>query len=56
MDPSSPANSWSAAPWSSGLTGNTESLGDGLVLVLTILFWSVALDAVVYRWPRLGTP
>lgn len=40
---------------SSGLTGNTESIGDGFILVLTILFWSVALDAVSYRWPRLGT-
>lgn len=39
---------------SAGLTGETDSIGDGLVLVVTILFWSVALDAVSYRWPRLG--
>ena len=39
---------------SAGLTGETDSIGDGLVLVITILFWSVALDAVSYRWPRLG--
>ena len=37
---------------SSGLTGDT--IGDGFILVGTILFWSVALDAVSYRWPRLG--
>ena len=39
---------------SSGLTGDTDTIGDGFVLVLTILFWSVVLDAVSYRWPRLG--
>lgn len=39
---------------SAGLTGDTDTLGDGFVLVLTILFWSVVLDAVSYRWPRLG--
>ena len=39
---------------SSGLTGETHSIGDGFILVLTILFWSVVLDAVSYRWPRLG--
>lgn len=39
---------------SAGLTGDAETLADGLVLVLTILFWSVVLDAVSYRWPRLG--
>lgn len=39
---------------SSGLTGDTDTIGDGFILVGTILFWSVALDAVSYRWPRLG--
>ena len=39
---------------SSGLAGDTDSVGDGFILVATILFWSVALDAVAYRWPRLG--
>lgn len=40
---------------SAGLTGNAESISDGFVLVSTILFWSVLLDAVAYRWPRFGT-
>lgn len=38
-----------------GLTGDADSIFDGLVLVVTILFWSVALDAVAYRWPRIAT-
>ena len=37
-----------------GLRGDAASIGDSLVLVGTILFWSVALDAVGYPWPRLG--
>ncbi|WP_425844037.1 DUF421 domain-containing protein [Agrococcus sp. TSP3-2-1] len=37
-----------------GLRGDAASIGDSLVLVGTILFWSVALDAVGYRWPALG--
>ena len=39
---------------SAGLTGDVDSISDGLLLVATILFWSVALDAVAYRWPRVG--
>lgn len=39
---------------SAGLTGETHTIGDGFALVLTILFWSIVLDAVSYRWPRLG--
>lgn len=39
---------------SAGLLGDSESIGDGLILVLTILVWSVALDALAYRWPALG--
>lgn len=39
---------------SAGLLGDSESIGDGLILVITILVWSMALDAVAYRWPRLG--
>jgi uncharacterized membrane protein YcaP (DUF421 family) len=39
---------------SAGLTGDVDSIPDGLLLVATILFWSVALDAVAYRWPRVG--
>lgn len=40
---------------SSGLTGGSETIGDGMVVVCTILFWSVTVDAVSYRWPRLNT-
>ena len=39
---------------SAGLTGDAASIGDGFILVGTILFWSIALDALSYRWPRLG--
>lgn len=39
---------------SAGLTGDSESIGDGLLLVLTVLFWSVALDAAAYRWPAFA--
>lgn len=37
-----------------GLNGGSEAIVDGLILVLTILFWSVALDAIAYRWPRVA--
>lgn len=37
-----------------GLTGESESLGDSVVLVLTVLFWSIAVDALAYRWPGIG--
>ncbi len=30
------------------------SIPEALVMVATLLFWSVALDAVAYRFPRLG--
>src|SRR5829696_2025223 len=36
------------------LHGDATSVADGLLLVATILLWSVAFDAVAYRWPRLG--
>lgn len=36
------------------LHGKAESIADGLVLVLTILFWSVAVDALAYLFPRLA--
>ena len=32
-----------------GLHGEATSVTEGLVLVATILFWSVALDALAYR-------
>jgi uncharacterized membrane protein YcaP (DUF421 family) len=37
-----------------GLHGDATSVTDGVLLVATILFWSVAFDAIAYRWPRLG--
>lgn len=40
-----------AAP---GLHGDGTSVGDTLVVVASVLFWSVVVDAVAYRWPRLG--
>lgn len=39
---------------SAGLTGDAMSVGDGLVLVLTLLVWSVILDGLAYRHPKLG--
>lgn len=37
-----------------GLHGEAESIADSALLVATILFWGLVLDAVAYRWPRLG--
>ena len=37
-----------------GLQGDASSVTDGLLLVATILFWSIAFDAIAFRWPRLG--
>ena len=37
-----------------GLHGDASSVTDGAVLVGTILFWSIVVDALAYRWPRLG--
>src|SRR5687767_9346949 len=37
-----------------GLTGQYRAIPDGLLLVATILGWSVAIDAIAWRWPRLG--
>ena len=39
---------------SEGLTGESSTLGDSAVLVLTVLGWSVIVDAICYRWPRVG--
>ncbi|MEU3306717.1 DUF421 domain-containing protein [Nocardiopsis sp. NPDC055551] len=39
---------------SAGMTGNADTIGDGLVLAATMLFWSVALDGVAYRWPAFA--
>lgn len=35
------------------LTGGGDNIADGLVPVTTIMFWSVVMDALTYRWPRL---
>lgn len=40
---------------SSGLLGESESLGDSAILVLTVVFWSVLVDALSWRWPAMGT-
>ncbi len=37
-----------------GLHGGARTVADGLLLVATILLWSVAMDALAYRWPSLG--
>ncbi|TDQ54175.1 DUF421 domain-containing protein [Actinorugispora endophytica] len=34
-----------------GMTGDSNTVADGLVLTVTMLFWSVALDAAAYCWP-----
>ena len=35
------------------LTGHGDSIGDGPIPVVTIVFWSVLTDALTYRWPQL---
>ncbi|AZZ80376.1 hypothetical protein C5O27_04105 [Gordonia alkanivorans] len=38
-----------------GLQGSRiSSVSDGTVLVATVLFWSVSLDALAYRFPRIA--
>lgn len=37
-----------------GLNGGAESIADCAVLVVTVLFWSVAVDALAYRFPRMA--
>lgn len=37
-----------------GLSVESGSIVDGLLLAVTILLWSVAVDAAAYRWPRLA--
>lgn len=34
-----------------GMTGDSDTLGDGFILVVVIMFWSVALDALSYWSP-----
>jgi uncharacterized membrane protein YcaP (DUF421 family) len=37
-----------------GLAGNAKSVTDSVLQIAVILGWSVAVDAVAYRWPRIG--
>lgn len=39
---------------STGMTGDSKTLGDGFILVVTILAWSVGVDALAYRFPRVA--
>jgi uncharacterized membrane protein YcaP (DUF421 family) len=42
-----------------GMSANYQSLTDGIVLVATIFFWSIVMDAAAYRWQwaaRLSKP
>lgn len=38
----------------SGLSGGAGGITDSVLLVATILFWSVALDGLAYRWAPLA--
>lgn len=35
---------------STGMNGDSQTLGDGFILVLVILFWSTFIDAMSYRF------
>jgi len=37
-----------------GMAGESRAIPDSLLLIATILFWSVALDALAYRWEPLA--
>ena len=37
-----------------GMAGDARGIADSVVLIATILGWSVSLDAIVYRYPRLA--
>lgn len=37
-----------------GLVGENHFVADGVMLAATVILWSLVLDAVAYRWPRLG--
>lgn len=37
-----------------GISGSASSIGDSLLSTATVLFWSVALDALAYRWKPLA--
>jgi uncharacterized membrane protein YcaP (DUF421 family) len=35
------------------MTGNYNSITGGLVVISTLLFWTIVLDAAAYRWPAV---
>lgn len=37
-----------------GMGGEASSVLDSVILIATVLFWSIALDALAYRWPALA--
>jgi len=37
-----------------GMSGDGRGIVDSVLLVATILGWSLALDVVAYRWPRVA--
>jgi uncharacterized membrane protein YcaP (DUF421 family) len=37
-----------------GMGGESRGIADSIVLIATILLWSVALDALAYRWAPLA--
>lgn len=39
---------------STGMVGDSKTIGDGFVLVIMVLFWSVILDALGYRFPWMS--
>ncbi|MCM0674139.1 DUF421 domain-containing protein [Micromonospora phytophila] len=50
------ATAWSSGDQAQGhrAHGEAESITDGVVVVAAIPFWSVAVDAVAYRFPRMA--
>ncbi|WP_166027650.1 DUF421 domain-containing protein [Streptomyces chilikensis] len=36
------------------LEGDSSAVPDGLLVAATIVFWSLVIDAVAYRWPSLA--
>ncbi len=36
-----------------GMAGEARGIADSVLLIATLLGWSVAIDAIAYRWPSL---
>src|SRR3712207_3990170 len=36
-----------------GMAGEARGIADSVLLIMTILGWSVTLDVIAYRWPRV---